>query len=327
MSSVAVPTALARNAVGVWGEEGARWLAGLPARRAEVARAWGLRLGEPYPLSYHWVESVTRSDGTPAVLKLGVPGADHLPVEAAALRCWAGAGAVRLLAYEPAWGALLLERAEPGTLASALVPARDTEATAAILDVMRRLHSISSADLRVAAPRREDQRLGETAPVPDGVLPDLESQGAAFAAHLRAYPGDDPLPRDLVERAGRLFEELCASAPSRVVLHGDLHHDNVLRTEREPWLAIDPHGVVGDPGYEAGSMVHNPAPERRDDELLALVPARIEQLADGMGQPVERIVAWAFVKAVLSEVWTAEGDGSEVGSRALDVALALLPRL
>lgn len=306
MSSVAVPTVLARNAVGVWGAEGARWLAGLPARRAEVARAWGLSLGEPYPLSYHWVESATRSDGTAAVLKLGVPGADHLPVEAAALRCWAGAGAVRLIAYEPAWGALLLERADPGTLASALVPARDTEATAAILAVMRRLHA---------------------APVPDGVLPDLESQGAAFAAHLRAYPGDGPLPRDLVERAGRLFAELCASAPARVVLHGDLHHDNVLRAEREPWLAIDPHGVVGDPGYEAGSMVHNPAPERREDELLALVPARIEQLADGMGQPVERIVAWAFVKAVLSEVWTAEGDGSEVGSRALDVALALLPRL
>ncbi|MGN9913074.1 aminoglycoside phosphotransferase family protein [Phytohabitans sp. LJ34] len=299
-------TALTRNVLGVWGADGARWLAGLPATRAEVARAWDLRLGDPYPLSYHWVEAVTRADGTPAVLKLGVPGADHLPVEAATLECWAGAGAVRLLAYEPAWGALLLERAEPGTLARTLVPARDTEATAAILAVMRRLHA---------------------APVPDGVLPDLESQGAAFAAHLRAYPGDDPLPRDLVERAGRLFDELCASAPARVVLHGDLHHDNVLRAEREPWLAIDPHGVVGDPGYEAGSLVHNPDPERHDDALLALVPARIEQLADGMGQPVERVLAWAFVKSVLSEVWTAEGDGSEVGGRALDVALALLPRL
>jgi len=235
-----------------------------------------------------------------------VPGADHLPVEAATLECWAGAGAARLLAYEPEWGALLLERADPGTPASALVPGRDAEATAAILDVMRRLHA---------------------APVPDGILPDLESQGAAFAAHLRAYPGDDPLPRQLVERAGRLFDELCASAPSRVVLHGDLHHDNVLRAEREPWLAIDPHGVVGDPGYEAGSMVHNPDPDRRDDELLPLVPARVEQLADGMRQPVERIRAWAFVKAVLSEVWTAEGDGSEVGGRALGVAFHLSPRL
>ncbi|MDQ7909655.1 aminoglycoside phosphotransferase family protein [Phytohabitans sp. ZYX-F-186] len=301
----ALPAALVRNVSGVWGADGRRWLDELPALRAEVARAWELRLGEPYRLSYHWVAPAIRADGTAAVLKLGLPGADHLPVEAATLRCWAGAGAVRLLAYEPAWGALLLERAAPGTPASALVPRRDTEATAAILAVMRRLHA---------------------AAVPDGGLPGLETRGAAFAAHLLAYPGDHPLPRHLVERASRLFDELCASAPARVVLHGDLHHDNVLRAEREPWLAIDPHGVVGDPGHEAGAMVYNPDPDRREDGLLALLPARVEQLADGMGLPVERVVAWAFVTAVLSEVWNAE-DGGEVGTRALDVALALLPRL
>lgn len=306
MPPFAVPAVLERNVLGVWGADGASWLAGLPALRDDVARAWGLTLGEPYPLSYHWVAPATRADGTASVLKLGVPGADHLPVEAATLTCWGGAGAVRLLAYEPAWGALLLERADPGTPASALVPARDEEATAAILDVMRRLHAT---------------------PVPDEGLPPLESQGAAFSRHLEVYPGDHPLPRALVERAGRLFDELCASATARVVLHGDLHHDNVLRAEREPWLAIDPHGVVGDPGYEAGSMVHNPDPDRRDEELLRLVPARVEQLADGMGLPVERVTAWAFVKAVLSEVWSAEEGPDAVGGRALDVALTLMPRL
>ncbi|BCB88920.1 aminoglycoside phosphotransferase family protein [Phytohabitans suffuscus] len=305
MPGSTVPPALARNVVGVWGAEGARWLDELPARRAEVARSWGLRLGEPYTLSYHWVAPATRADGTAAVLKLGLPGADHLPVEATTLECWAGAGAVRLLAYEPAWGALLLERADPGTPASTLVPGRDTEATAAILDVMRRLHA---------------------RPVPVTGLPDLESYGAAFRRQLEVFPGHHPLPRRLVERAGRLFDELCASAPARVVLHGDLHHDNVLRAEREPWLAIDPHGVVGDPGFEAGTMVHNPDPDRRDGELLALVPARIEQLADGMGLAVERVTAWTFVAAVLSCVWSAE-DGVFAGGRALDVARMLLPRL
>src|SRR5262245_38814993 len=107
MSSIAVPAALRRNVVDNWGEAGARWLDALPALRAEVARDWGLRLGPPYTLSYHWVAPVTRPDGTPAVLKLGLPGADHLPLEAAALEGWAGAGAVRLLAFEPARGALL----------------------------------------------------------------------------------------------------------------------------------------------------------------------------------------------------------------------------
>jgi streptomycin 6-kinase len=102
MPPAPLPAVLERNVVGVWGAEGEAWLAGLPALRDRVARAWGLALGEPYPLSYHWVTPATRPDGTAAVLKLGVPGADHLPVEASTLECWGGAGAVRLLAYEPA---------------------------------------------------------------------------------------------------------------------------------------------------------------------------------------------------------------------------------
>lgn len=114
------------------------------------------------------------------------------------------------------------------------------------------------------------------------------------------------------------------------MLHGDLHHDNILRATREPWLAIDPHGVVGDPGYEVGALLYNPDPEDRDEALTALVPSRVEQLADELGMPQERVVAWGFVKAVLSEVWTVEdwsGSAPAPVSRALDVARLLRPRL
>ena len=128
------------------------------------------------------------------------------------------------------------------------------------------------------------------------------------------HPAHGPLPRDLVERAANVFVDLRAGAP-RVLLHGDLHHDNVLRSDREGWLAIDPSGVHGDPGFEAGAMLYNPDPERHDDALLGLVPARVEQLADGLGQPLDRIVAWGFVMAALSEVWTTEGDGHRAAVR------------
>ena len=123
---------------------------------------------------------------------------------------------------------------------------------------------------------------------------------------------------------------LCASAPAPVLLHGDLHHDNVLRATREPWLAIDPHGLIGDPGYEVGALLFNPEPGDRDGALTALVPARVEQLAQETGLPPERVVAWGFVKAVLSDVWTVEDWSPGVAwspvSRALDVARLLLPR-
>ncbi len=297
---------LARNVVVAWGADGQRWLDRLPAVIAEVARDWDLELGQPYDLSFHWVVPARRADGVEAVLKLGPPEPGHLAEEAAALAAYGGHGAVRLLAHDHDRGALLLERAVPATMARTAVPERDLVATAAIITVMRRLHG--------------------AVPPPAG-LPDLvERDRPSFVDHLRRYPSDIPFPRRLVVRAAGLLEELSASATDRVVLHGDLHHDNVLRAEREPWLAIDPHGVVGDPGAEVGAMLYNPDPPRRDPALTALVPARVEQLADGLGMPEDRVVAWGFVQAVLSEVWTAEEEGAPV-TRALDVALALEPRL
>jgi streptomycin 6-kinase len=303
--SMAIPAALARNVVENWADAGKQWLADLPELIEDVARDWQLDIGAPYLLSFHWVAPVTRADGSAAVLKLGVP-AGHLAIEAEALRIFDGRGAVRLLAEDLGRGAMLLERAEPGNLVAELVPDHDEQATAALIRVGRLLHR---------------------APPAGCTLPDLfEEESDSFRAHLRRFPGDDPLPRHLVERAADLFDDLCASAPERLVLHGDLHHDNVLRSDRDGWVAIDPHGVVGDPGYECGAMLYNPALDRReDDRVLALVPARIEQLADGYGMPVDRVVAWGFVMGVLSEVWTAQGGTP--GSRALDVANLLYPRL
>ena len=199
-------------------------------------RAWAavrpeLQLGRPGALFRRDVE---------AVLKLGPPEPGHLAAEATALARYGGHGAVRLLAHDHVRGALLLERAVPGTMARAMVPERDLVATAAIITVMRRLHS--------AVP-------------PSAGLPDLvERDRPSFVDHLRRYPGDTPFPRRLVVRAAGLLEELSASATDRVLLHGDLHHDNVLRAQREPWLAIDPHGVVGDPGVRGRGDALQPGP-------------------------------------------------------------------
>ncbi|WP_051571037.1 aminoglycoside phosphotransferase family protein [Cryptosporangium arvum] len=305
-----VPGALVRNAVAAWGDEGRRWVAALPGLIHDVARDRTLSVGEPYTLSFHWVAPVTDAAGRPAVLKLGPPGPGHLRDEVAALRAFDGRGAVRLLDEDAGRGVLLLERAEPGTLARDLLTggarrrplaARDADATAALITVVNRLH-----------------RAGATP------LPQVETQREAFGQYLHRFGDHGPLPRELVERADRLFGELCADRTRTVVLHGDLHHDNVLRAEREPWLAIDPHGLVGDPAYEAAALLYNPDPDRRDPSLLALVPARIEQLADGLAQPVDRVTAWGFAVAMLSAVWDTEGqDEPGPPGRALDVARLL----
>ncbi len=297
---LSVPPVLAANVVGSWGPDGQRWLAALPGLVAAAAGRWQLTLGEPFELSMNWVMAATRADGSPVVLKLGVPDG-HLSQEATALRVFGGRGAGRLLAEEP--GALLIERAVPGERAAALVPQDDAAATEALMSVARALHG----------------------PPPPGVaLPHLRDEGQAFGDHLARFPGDDPIARRLVETAAGLFRDLCADQTGDVVLHGDLHHDNGLRDGRGRWLAIDPFGRIGDAGFDCGPMLYNPDPRRRSADLLALVPSRLDQMADALGIPLDRVTAWGFVMGVLSEVWNAEGD-TPVGTRALDVAELLHP--
>jgi streptomycin 6-kinase len=271
-----------------------------------LAADWGLDLGEPWQLSPHLVVPARTGDGVDAVLKVVPPDHEYLASAAATLSAWGGTGAVRLLRADLGRGALLLERAVPGTPSASLVPDDDERATDAAITVLRRLHS---------------------ATVRPGGVPTLERRLTAFDEHL-TDPGRDRLaPRPLVERAAGVARELLRDQLPPVVLHGDLHHDNVLRAEREGWLAVDPHGLVGDPGYDVGAWLYNPlAPCHQDGALLALVPRRVEQLADGLGQPLERVAGWGFVQAVLSAVWTAS-TGLRAQDRTLDVAALLLPRL
>ncbi|GAB2591812.1 hydroxyurea phosphotransferase [Paractinoplanes abujensis] len=281
---------LTRNVVENWGADGERWLSGLPALVDEVAAEWDVRVLETYPMTFHWVAAAVRADGTPAVLKLGVPDG-HLDAEAEALRIFDGQGAVRLLAENAAKGALLVERADPGTT---LTVADE----AALVEVGHRLH-------RVPAENRH--------------LPHLRTLRGGFERYR-----EGPIPRRMVDRAAELFDDLCAGAPRETVLHGDLHHGNVLRGRDGEWLAIDPHGWVGDPGYDGGAMLYNPDPERREPELLALVPRRIDMLT--AYEERERVIAWGYVMGVLAELWTVEASG-QARSRALDVARRLEPLL
>lgn len=288
---------LADTVVGVWGDRGAAWLAGLGPLLAGLATELGLEPGPAMPQTYHAVRAVTCADGTPAVLKAGVPDG-HLDAEIAALRAWDGDGAVRLLWADPARGALLLERACPGT---ELATRPDDDAVDVVGGLLARLHA---------------------APVPPGV-DHVAAERAAFDAHL-ARPAA-VLPRPLVERAAALWTQLCGSAEREVLLHGDLHQHNVLAATREPWLAIDPHGRAGDPGYDCGQLLYNPL-DADPAELARRAPDRLERLADAVGIGWDRAVAWGFAVCVLSEVWDADGDtGWDGPGPALAVARRLAP--
>ena len=280
-----IPDELARTNREQRGPRGVEWLAELPAILAYCERRWSIVIGAPFPqLSFNYAAPAIRDDGSSVVVKVCFLDKEYA-TEVDALRVYAGRGAVRLLDFDMDRGVMLLEHIRPGTLLVAVED--DEEATSIAAAVMKRLWR----------------------PAPDAHTFPAVGQWAEGLVRLRETfdGGTGPFPRRLVEEAERLFAELLGSMGEQVVLHGDLHHFNILAAEREPWLAIDPKGVVGEAAYETGALIRNPIPEivSRPD-LKHVLARRIDQLAEELGFDRERIRGWAVAQAVLSEWWRFE---------------------
>lgn len=246
------------------------WFDRVPQLLSECAEEWGLHLGEPYPQgAAGYALRAELADGTQAVLKLIYPHreAEH---EAAALGVWAGDGAVQLLGYDEARWAMLLERCEPGTLLAHADP--DTA-----LDVLVRL------------------------------LPRLwKTVGAPF--HLLADEVDvwlDEIPREW-ERTGRpcdgalvdatleLLHMLSGSQGELVLLHQDLHTDNVVAAEREPWLVIDPKPLLGEREFNVAPIVRDYVLGHSRERVLG----RLDRLSAELGLDRERALGWTIGQTV-----------------------------
>ncbi|WP_135466240.1 aminoglycoside phosphotransferase family protein [Crenalkalicoccus roseus] len=257
------------------------WEAGLPARAAALAERWALRGLAPIPGGATGARLfAAEAPQGPAVLKLSLPG-QAVRAEADALAGFGGSGAAHLLAADPAEGALLLERLSPGTPLTALAARDDDAATRAAGAVM-------------AALRR---------PPPPGAL---LAEAAGWVRLLdRALAGAWPLPRPMLDRAAGLFRDLAASAPAPALLHGDLHHGNIL-ADGPGWRAVDPRGLCGDPAFEAAALLRNPPAS----PLLRRAPRRLAILAETAGLDRARMAGWAYASAALAACWAIE-DGED----------------
>lgn len=260
------------------------WLAALPALLDQLAARWGLTVAPPYPgIRYNYVAPAARADGTPCVLKVSRYLSDTRN-EIAALRLWDGDGAARLLEADPALGALLIERIAPGTMLTEVAATDDDAAT-----------TIAAGMLR---------HLWRPAP-PDHGLRTLDSWCAAYERNREALSrGADGFPADLFLRADATRRDLLASTTEPTVLHGDLHHFNILRAERTAWLAIDPKGLLGDRPFDICQFLRNPT----DDAPLMIVRRRVARFCADLDLDRERTKAWCLVHTVLDACWQYE-DG------------------
>jgi len=283
-----VPGKLARTMHELFGAAAVEWLRRLPDLIAECEQRWSLQVLPPFPdLSINYVAPVLRAGGSPAVLKLGVPNPELL-TEIAALRLYGGNGIVQLLDADPGLGAILLERLLPGVPLSALED--DRQATSIGAGVMRQLWR----------PLPAEHPFPTVAKWADG----LKKLRREFGG------GTGPFPAPLVAQAEALFSELLASQTETVLLHGDLHHDNILTAQRQPWLALDPKGVAGEPGYEVGAFLHNPGTRLlRMPQPSRILARRLDQLAEELDLDRQRLASWGLAHTVLSAWWSYEDQG------------------
>jgi len=296
-----VPEGFARTQVSLRGEAGLAWLNRLPGLTDEVADRWSLRVEGPFPnLSYNWMVPALREDGAPAVLKLSFPGDEEFETEAAALAAFGGRGACRLLGLDLDRGAMLLERLQPGRPLTAV--GDDEEATAVAAGVMK--------------------TLWRPAP-PDQGFPTVSDWSRGFERlRRRFYGGTGPMPEKLVGEAETLFGELLASEDDLLLLHGDLHQENILSAGRRAWLAIDPKGVVGEAAYDTAALLHNPVGALDAPDPKGLLERRLDVLSGELGLDRARLRAWGLAQAVLAAYWGLE-DGGRVWDEALVFARLL----
>ncbi|TAK20492.1 MAG: aminoglycoside/hydroxyurea antibiotic resistance kinase [Chloroflexota bacterium] len=298
-----VPDTFIQNVTAAFGAEGRDWIDGLPRLLGEIANEWDLAIGIPYALSYSFAASAVGGDSAMSVLKLRVPH-EEFEQELLALQAYDGDGICRVLRFDHARASMLLERCVPGNTLVSLAREDDAAATAIGAEVMRRLWRPVPTECR------------------DALIWLGDWFERAFARHLNEYGGAGPLPGGLFARVRGSIGDLLRSAPDDVLLHGDLHHYNILRATREPWLAIDPKGVHGDPGYDVGPFVWNPRP--RDLHFTrSLLERRLDIFAEMLPYDRTRLREWGLAHAILSAMWSAE-DGAQNWRQAITIGELLV---
>ncbi len=288
MRKFVIPSDFVQHTIDLCGEKGRAWLERLPTILATCEHRWQIRIDAPFAgLSYHYVAPAVDTSGNALVVKALVPTGEFAQ-EIEALRLFDGHGVAQLLAHDLENEVILLERLQPGTMLSSCED--DEEATLIIADVMM--------SVRRSVPAEHP-------------FPTVQDWGKGFVRLREHYQGGTgPFPRALLEEAESLFTELSASMDALLLLHGDLHHENILYSQQRGWLAIDPKGLIGEAAYEVGTMLHNPLPRLLHYPDPARVLARrVDLLSEVLGIERARVRGWGLAQSMLSVWWDVEDFG------------------
>jgi streptomycin 6-kinase len=265
----------------------------LPAELQPWLRRWDLMPDGALIRTHTSVLLPVLAADQPAMLKIATAAEEERG--ATVLAWWGGEGAARVLALEEE--ALLMERATGSRSLVQMAASDDDESATRIL---------SATAARLHQPR----------PDPPASAVPLEPWFADLAPAAARVGG-------ILARAHAAATQLLGTQREPTVLHGDLHHGNVLDFGARGWLAIDPKGVYGERGYDFANIFCNP------DEATATAPGRLARQADvvaaAAGIERARLLTWVLAYAGLSASWSMEdGDNPALALAVAEIAAAEL---
>lgn len=277
------------------------WLRTLSSVARDLLRQWELRPdGDVRSGEAGVVVPVHRADGTRAALKLQVPRAETRAAILGLAR-WDGRGVVQLLDSDVDRGGMLLELLHGDQ--SLETVENDDDAVRVVGGLLARLHG---------------------ADAPDG-LPGLGTIATdMIAAAPEAVRELDGADRSRFDRWVRRVSEVAAD-PGGSLLHWDLHYGNVLSADREPWLAIDPEPLVGDPGFDLWPALDSGwSAEGTVADAPRIVRRRFEILTEMLDLDRERAAVWTIARLLQNTLWDIEdGDPAiSTSAKTVDDALA-----
>jgi streptomycin 6-kinase len=281
-------------------EKAEEWLKNFDNMITDYEERWDLKIEDPYDLSYNFVAPAIRNNGEEVVLKVVLSRKEFL-AELETIKLMKGKGMVKLLEYDVDSGIMILERLSPGITLAEIDS--DEEAASIAAQIMKRLW--------IAAPEGTDIQ----------TVTDRENSLKRITQNNP--DGFEQISKETLQEAHLIFEQLNSQISNPYLLHGDLHHYNILKNG-DSWVAIDPKGLIGDREYDVIQYLLNKLPETNVKDTIE---KRIDIFVKELNLHKERLLLRGFSHAVLSTCWTIEdGNYNEAFLSTIDVFKELLSK-
>ena len=275
----------------IHGEKSAqKWLKKIPLIIDELKTKWELEISEEFDLSWNYVISAKRKSGENAVLKIYFPEDKEFFNQRETLKIFNGEGAIRVLESDEKNFTILLEQCMPGSTLSSIN--NEDEETKIFCDTVKKLWKKPTSGYKFTS-----------------VADDLKDFDWYFQNKEKC---SDLLEEEIVKKAQEKFTHLSETQKDLYLLHSDLHHENVLKSERG-WLAIDPKGVLGEKEYEVTAFMRNPIKRAKENLLTKdILLKRMDIIIKELGLDRQRVIDWSFAQTLLSVIWGLKsGSGRE----------------